>query len=149
MKIFLIFATIFGLLVSAHAQTTVRVTLSNSEIWDVEYQTGRSFTDDSTSIDDAPWWNNEDDVSPAGWATALYNANNSLPDVRFAFDTISSGSLAAFYDQANGNSLQAAAVGADASYAIGATLVPAPFPILGILPVVGFLKRMRRRQKAS
>ncbi|MDB4721340.1 hypothetical protein OAF65_06445 [Verrucomicrobiales bacterium] len=34
-------------------------------------------------------------------------------------------------------------------YAISATLVPAPFPILGILPVVGFLKRMRRRQKAS
>ena len=34
-------------------------------------------------------------------------------------------------------------------YAVSAVAVPAPLPILGILPVVGFLKRMRRRQKAS
>ena len=34
------------------------------------------------------------------------------------------------------------------NYAISAVAVPAPLPILGILPVVGFLKRMRKRQRA-
>ena len=151
MKIFLIFATLFGLLVSAHAQTTVRVTLSNSEVWDVVYRDSVTFSDYETTIDDAPWWNNQDDISGAGWATSLYNANNSLTGVRFAYDTltIASNDYALYYDQANGNSSQAGLQAGSASYAVSATLVPAPFPILGILPVVGFLKRMRRRQKAS
>ena len=97
-------------------------------------------------------WNLADaDAAPAAWATALYNADNNLTGVRFAYDelTIASTDYALYYDQANGNSNQAVLQNANGSYAIGATLVPAPFPILGILPVAGFLRRMRRRQKAS
>ena len=36
--------------------------------------------------------------------------------------------------------------GAPTNYAVSAVAVPAPLPIIGILPVVGFLKRMRKRQ---
>ena len=151
MKVFLIFATLVGLLVTSYAQTTVRVTLSNSEIWDVVYRDSVTFSAYETTIDDAPWWKNQDDVSGAGWATALYNANNSLTGVRFAYDTLTIGGTdyALYYDQANGNSSQAGLQGQAASYAVSATLVPAPFPILGILPVAGFLKRMRKRQQRS
>ena len=151
MKIFLIIATLFGFLVSSHAQTTVRVTLSNSEIWDVVYRDSVTFSAYETTIDDAPWWNNNDDISGAGWATALYNANNSLTGIRFAYDTlaIAGNDYALYYDQTNGSNSHANLDAQSASYAVRATQVPAPFPILGSLPVGGFLKRMRRRHKAS
>ena len=64
-------------------------------------------------------------------------------DLRFAFDSGAN----AFYYTSNGG-LGFDAPGDSANYAISAVAVPAPLPILGILPVVGFLKRMRKRQRA-
>ena len=150
MKIFLIFATALGLLVPTYAQTTLQSITVDGQAYDITYRTGVSFDDYQTTIDDAPWWNlNANNPSPSQFATAVYNSNNALNTIRFAYseDTFGGTDYALYFDQANGATN--AASDAAGTYAVSAVAVPAPLPILGILPVVGFLKRMRRRQKAS
>ncbi len=140
MKIFLIFAAALGFIVSAQAQTTIQVTVSG-QAYDLTYRSNVSFDDYQTTIDDAPWW--DDGSLSSTWATAANTAN-----LRFAYEEQNFGGTDyALYRDLSGSSNAASdAVGI---YAISAVAVPAPLPILGILPVVGFLKRMRRRQKAS
>ena len=148
MKIFLIFATALGFIVSAYSQTTtVRLTVG-SDLYDVVYRDNVTFSDYQTTIDDDTYFWNSGSNS-AGLAAAAYSYDTDLADLRFAYEVVpSAGNYLAKY---NDGSAQTAweATSTTGKYAISATLVPAPFPILGILPVVGFLKRMRRRQKAS
>jgi len=148
MKIFLIFATLVGFIVSAQAQTTVNITV-NGQAYDVTYRTGVTFAAYESTVDDATWWTGDpaDGATASAFATAM-NSAHSLGNIRFGYNTRNILSTDVVdYAISSGGDL--AAVSSSADYAISAVAVPAPLPILGILPVVGFLKRMRRRQKAS
>ena len=148
MKIFLIFATAIGFIVSAHAQTTIQVTVSGQD-YDLTYRDTVSYDDYSSTIDDAPW---HSQVAGGGESVAQTWADTAdVTNLRFAFNKFGFGGGTAVYST-NATTLGSsgdAASNANGMYAINAVAVPAPFPILGILPIVGFLKRMRRRQKAS
>ena len=155
MKIFLFFAAAIYLLIGiANSQTT-----ANGSTWNITYRDNVTFDDYETAITsngstnvagaaiDAPWWGNDTSTVAGNFATALYNADNSTNNVRFAYK---SGNFLntdiVYYSSYSSDDF--AAQNASSSYAISAVEVPAPLPILGILPVVGFLKRMRKRQRA-
>ena len=139
MRIFIIFFSALILSVSVNAATLSNITV-NGQAYDITYHNSTTFDDYQTTIDDAPWWQ--------GSAKAFADAADTN-GLRFAYDTIIIGGVdyALYMDSANSTS-QAALQDATGNYAISAVAVPAPLPILGILPVVGFLKRMRKRQRA-
>ena len=160
MKIFLFFASAIYLLIGiANSQTTVNGISANGSTWNITYRDNVTFDDYETAITsngstnlagaatDAPWWGNDTSTVAGNFATALYNADNSTNNVRFAYK---SGNFLntdiVYYSSYAADDI--AAQNASSSYAISAVEVPAPLPILGILPVVGFLKRMRKRQRA-
>ena len=122
--------------VSAKAATLSNVTVGG-QAYDITYHDSVTFNTYETTIDDAPWWGNS--TTAQTWANAA-----STNDLRFAFDSSASN---AFYYTNNGG-LGFDGKSTSANYAVSAVAVPAPLPILGILPVVGFLKRMRKRQRA-
>ena len=147
MRIFLIFATLIAFIVSAQAQTTIQVTVSGQD-YDLTYRT-TDFDTYSTTIDDAAWWTGSafNGATAATWA----NASTAVSGLRYAYG-ITGGGGNIYYQSSDGDGTSTwsnAATNASGTYAVSAVAVPAPLPILGILPVVGFLKRMRRRQKAS
>ena len=165
MRTFITFVSFIIILVgAANAQTTVSGVTVNGTYWDITYNTGTfdSFqsaisttaggsTALGTGAIAAPWWaENGSYPTKEQFATGLYNSNNALTNVRFAFkeyeDLIGTTDYVNFTTQGGGTDLQSSE--GSAIYAIKAVQVPAPLPILGILPVVGFLKRMRKRQRA-
>ena len=135
MRFFITFVSLIFIVVSAKAATLSNVTVGG-QAYDITYLNSTTFSANSSTIDDAPWWGNG--TTAQTWANAANTA-----DLRFAFD---SGANAFFYTSNGG--LGFSAPGDTANYAVSAVAVPAPLPILGILPVVGFLKRMRKRQRA-
>ena len=150
MKTILIFATAFGFTVSAQAQTTLSNVNVGDAYYDITYRNNISFDDYQTTIDDAPWWGA---VSGGGESLAQAFADAvDMDNLRFAFNeiTFTTPDYALYSTNSTtvGNYANVDTT-ADGNYAVSAVAVPAPLPILGILPVVGFLKRMRRRQKAS
>ena len=141
MRIFISSAIFIVLALSfANAQTTLSNITVNSQAYDITYRTGVDFATYETTIDDAPWWQ--------GTAKSFADAAN-VNNLRFAYDTLTIGQTdyVLYMDSSNADT-QAGSYGDTADYAISAVAVPAPLPILGILPVVGFLKRMRKRQCA-
>ena len=141
MRIFISSAIFLVLALSfADAQTTLSNVTVNGQDYDITYRTGVDFATYETTIDDAPWWQG----SAKSFADAA-NVNN----LRFAYDTLTIGGTDyVLYMDSSNASTQSAAYNDSSDYAISAVAVPAPLPILGILPVVGFLKRMRKRQRA-
>ena len=135
MRLFIKFVSLSVLIVSAKAATLSNITVGG-QAYDITYHDNTTFSAYSSTIDDAPWWGNG--TTAQNWANAANTA-----DLRFAFDSGAN----AFYYTSNGG-LGFSAPGDTANYAVSAVAVPAPLPILGILPVVGFLKRMRKRQRA-
>ena len=135
MRISITIVSLFLLLANSKAATLSNVTV-NGQAYDITYLNSTTFSANSSTIDDAPWWGNG--TTAQAWANAANTA-----DLRFAFDSGAN----AFYYTSNGG-LGFDAPGDSANYAISAVAVPAPLHILGILPVVGFLKRMRKRQRA-
>ena len=135
MRFFITFVILSVLIVSAKAAILSNVTV-NGQAYDITYFDSTTFTQYSSTIDDAPWWGNG--TTAQTWANAA-----NTDDLRFAFDSGAN----AFYYTSNGG-LGFSAPADTANYAVSAVAVPAPLPILGILPVVGFLKRMRKRQRA-
>ena len=135
MRFFITFVSLIFIVVSAKAATLSNVTVGG-QAYDMTYLNSTTFSANSATIDDAPWWGNG--TTAQTWANAANTA-----DLRFAFDSGAN----AFYYTSNGG-LAFSAPGDTANYAVSAVAVPAPLPILGILPVVGFLKRMRKRQRA-
>ena len=146
------------LLGSTNAQTTLNGISANGSTYNVTYRDNVTFDDFETAISSngstnlggdsiaAPWWNNNS-TAANNFATALYNADNSLNNLRFSYKSGNFlGTDIVYYASYQGSDIDAQS--APASYAISAVEVPAPLPILGILPVVGFLKRMRKRQRA-
>ena len=136
MKFVITFMSLFFIVVSSKAATLSNVTVSG-QAYDITYHNDVTFSTYEPTIDAAQWWG--DGATAQTWANAA-NTN----DLRFAFDSSASN---AFYYTNNGG-LGFDAKSASANYAVSAVAVPAPLPILGILPVVGFLKRMRKRQRA-
>jgi len=164
MKIIITFVSLFLLAITAKSQTTLSAITVNGQQYDITYNTGTfdSFeTDISTNAGDsrdvsgnaiaAPWWSTSDSMARS-FAVAVRSANNANNNIRFAHKTANIFGTDAIYAATyNGGSDVATVVYAQnesASYAVSAVAVPAPLPILGILPVVGFLKRMRKRQRA-
>jgi hypothetical protein len=128
------------LAVSVNAATLSNVTVSG-QAYDITYLDSVTFNAQQTTIDDAPWWNSGSLAQT--WATAANTAN-----LRFAYEEQTFGGTEYnLYKTTAGTSLNDASTNSG-NYAVSAVAVPAPLPILGILPVVGFLKRMRKRQRA-
>ena len=140
MKIFITFVSTLVLAVSVNAATLSNITV-NGTVYDITYQDSTTFNAQQTTIDDAPWWNSGSLAQT--WATAANTAN-----LRFAYEEQTFGGTEYnLYKTTAGTSLNDASTNSG-NYAVSAVAVPAPLPILGILPVVGFLKRMRKRQRA-
>ena len=140
MKIFITFVSTLVLAVSVNAATLSNVTVSG-QAYDITYLDSVTFNAQQTTIDDAPWWNSGSLAQT--WATAANTAN-----LRFAYEEQTFGGTEYnLYKTTAGTSLNDASTNSG-NYAVSAVAVPAPLPILGILPVVGFLKRMRKRQRA-
>jgi len=94
---------------------------------------------------DMPWWGSS--------ATAQSFANaTGINNVYYGYENFAGFGLnAVYYYKSNGSggSISSNAdVSDNINYAVSAVAVPAPLPILGIVPVVGFLQRMRKRQHA-
>ena len=148
MRFFITFAALIFFGVCASGQTFVTEHVDapgtdNDGVWRIGYSTG-TFDANQSSIESLPWWGNEG--AAQSFATAM-DVNN----LQFAFQevTFTTPDYALF----STNSTSVGSYGnldtsSTAIYAISAQNVPAPLPILGILPVVGFLKRMRKRQRA-
>ena len=143
MKIFtILIAFLLATLSLLNAQTTLSNVTVNGSAWDITYRSSVDFDTYQTTIDDARWW--QDSGIAKNFADGA-NTNN----LRFAYDTITiGGSDYALYMDNQNNGSQAALESSNGNYAVSAVAVPSPLPILGILPVVGFLKRMRKRQRA-
>ena len=150
MRIFIILGIILLTALSfANAQSTLSSVNVNGQNYDITYRTNVNFNDYQTTIDDAPWW---DGGTPSAsvFANALYDYNSNTSAIRFAFkeypELIGTTDYVNYYSYDDQTAIGSSET--NAAYAISAVAVPAPLPILGILPVVGFLKRMRKRQRA-
>ena len=159
MRTFITFVSFIIILVgNANAQIIIPSLEVGGNQYDITYREGVSFDDYETAISSngstnlagnsiaAPWWDNNS-TAANNFATAMYNADNDLNNLRFSYKSGNFlGTDIVYYASYSGSDI--AAQNASANYAISAVEVPAPLPILGILPVVGFLKRMRKRQRA-
>ena len=147
MRFFITFVSlIFLVVLNENAQTTVSNVTVNGQLYDIQYNSG-SYDSLEGSVNFAgisQWWGSEAN------AQAFADATN-VAGVRFAHGTTNIsgvGDMVAYRDTSTSELTLATQAQAGQNYAISAVAVPAPLPILGILPVVGFLKRMRKRQRA-
>ena len=140
MRLFITIVSLYVLIVSAKAATLADIYVNNIR-YNITYETGVTFNSQQSTIDDAPWWDSGSLAQT--WATAADTAG-----IRFAYEEQTFGGTEFnLYKTTAGTSLNDASTNTG-NYAVSAVEVPAPLPILGILPVVGFLKRMRKRQRA-
>ena len=158
MRIFIIFVSLFFLIGFAKAQSTLSSIVVDGQQYDITYRNNVTFDDYEGTIlgtdpgtSQVPWWS-ASNATANSFATAVYNADNTDNNIRFAHKTDTLFGTAAVYasEYNSGSALQTNVYAQNASgnYAVSAVAVPAPLPILGILPVVGFLKRMRKRQRS-
>tara|TARA_B100000925_G_scaffold138751_1_gene103980 strand:- start:4519 stop:5019 length:501 start_codon:yes stop_codon:yes gene_type:complete len=95
---------------------------------------------------DMPWWGSSSTAQTFANAT---NVNN----VYYGYENFAGFGLnAVYYYKSNGSggSISSNAdVNDNINYAVSAVAVPAPLPVLGIIPVVGCLRRMRKRQEIN
>ena len=146
MRIFItIVCSIFVVVSNVNAQTTVSNVTVSGQAYDIQYNSGSydSLETAGTNFSAiSQWWGSESNAQAFADAT-------DVAGVRFAHGvtTIAGSDYVAFRNTTtNSLTLDAQSTGGQ-NYAISAVAVPAPLPILGILPVVGFLKRMRKRQR--
>ena len=104
-----------------------------------------SYDGNASQFQSTPWWNDSSLAQSFAQATSVRN-------VHYAYQTSSFFGLN-YVDFQKSNSSGGSVAGTFSTsstfqFAVSAVAVPAPLPILGILPVVGFLKRMRKRQRA-
>ena len=94
---------------------------------------------------DMPWWGSSATAQSFANATVINN-------VYYGYENFAGFGLNAVYYYKSNGSGGSISSNADVidniNYAVSAVAVPAPLPILGIVPVVGFLQRMRKRQHA-
>jgi hypothetical protein len=137
---------IFLVVLNVNAQTTVSNVTVSGQNYDIQYNSG-SYDSLEGSVNFSgisQWWGSEANAQSFADAT-------NVAGVRFAHGTTNIsgvGDMVAYRDTTTSDLTLATQAQAGQNYAISAVAVPAPLPILGILPVVGFLKRMRKRQRA-
>ncbi|MDA7680819.1 hypothetical protein N8603_00375 [Verrucomicrobiales bacterium] len=134
---FQIFCLCLTIIFADAATTSVTV---GGQDYTVTYES-TSYDGNASQFQSTPWWNDSSLAQSFAQATSVRN-------VHYAYQTWSS-----FVDYQKSNSSGGSVAGTWSTsstfkYAVSAVAVPAPLPILGILPVVGFLKRMRKRQRA-
>ena len=143
MRIFIIFA--ISALISLTANSATTTTTIGAKQYTVTYSTD-TFSNLSGQINSSDaWWSGFpfDGTVSQTWANGTTAAS-----VRFAY-SLDDGTVSYLSSDVDGTSTYGTvADSVSANYAVSAVAVPAPLPILGILPVVGFLKRMRKRQRA-
>ena len=154
MRIVLIIAALSLLMSSTYAQVEIEIHnldvdgTENDGHWWFTYDTG-TYDSLETTIDtnvgsgNIWWWGNE------SAAQSIADATNR-DGLRFAHGetTISGvGDMVAYRDTNTSDLTLALQTQAGQEYVISASRVPAPLPILGVLPVVGFLRKMRRKQQ--
>ena len=115
----------------------------NEGNWRFTYQTGTYDSLENTinsNINNGNiwWWGNSDN------AETLANTTN-ISGLRFPYATGNVAGNDTIFSYATIGQLQVFQ-SSSGNYVINATQVPAPLPILGIIPIIGFLKKMRRRQ---
>ena len=123
--------------------TTISVTVGGQD-YTVTYES-TTYDGNESQFQSTPWWNNSSLAQSFAQATSVRNVHYAYqPDsylgVPFVDFQKSNGS--------GGSTDSTMTTSSTRNYAVSAVTVPAPLPILGILPVVGFLKRMRKRQRA-
>jgi len=140
MKIILIIAALASLSAVLQAQELSKsVTVSGQE-YTLYYRENVTYDDYESNIEVSFWAGSS--ATAALWAEAAAVAN-----LRFAYDEYSFGGNPAINYRQDGDSGATGALqNATANYAIYANSAPAPIPLLGILPVVGFLRKMRKRK---
>lgn len=142
MKFFFSLMSLFSILATANAATTI-VTVSEQQ-YTVTYES-ISYVGNESQFQSTQWWLNP--VTAQSFAQA-----SSINGINYGYEESTGFGLSYLYSiRSNGvgGSLAVSADTADTrNYAISAVAVPAPVPVLGILPILGFLKRMRMRQKA-
>ncbi len=136
-SLFLIFFTFIFINVGSAATTTLYY---DGTGYQVTYNT-TTFTADESSINSATWWGK-------GEQSKKMADNSGINGLRFAYDkfTIGGNEYAAFRLRENNDS-NLELVSDSANYAISAVTVPGPLPFLGLLPVMGVLRKMRRKQQ--
>ena len=108
----------------------------------LRYRTSVNYNAYESTIEAAPWFGNN-----TGSGTNA-NAFAVAAGLRFAYgETTIAGNEYALYRTSGGT--DAAAESTDgANYAVSATPVPGPLPLLGVLPFVGFLRKMRKKSQS-
>ena len=95
---------------------------------------------------DMPWWGSSATAQTFAGATSVNN-------VYYGYENfVGFGLNAVYYYKSNGigGSISSNAdVSDNINYAVSAVAVPAPLSVFGIIPLVGFLKRMRKRQEIN
>ena len=129
----------FTIILADAATTTITV---EGQQYTVTYETTR-YDGNASQFKSTQWWGDSSTAKSFAKATSESNISyafgkQSSFGVRWITSRTSNGS--------GGSSLNTFPDSFDIPYAISSVAVPAPLPILGILPVVGFLKRMRKRQ---
>ena len=139
-KLLLNFFFLYFTIILADAATTT-VTVEGQQ-YTVTYET-TTYDGNASQFKSTLWWGDSSTAKSFAKATSESNISYAFSKqtsfgVRWITSRSSNGS--------GGSSLNNFPDGADLPYAISSVAVPAPLPILGILPVVGFLRRMRKRQ---
>ena len=139
--LFQIFCLCITIIFADAATTSVTV---GGQDYTVTYES-TSYDGNASQFQSTPWWNDSSQAQSFAQATSVRN-------VHYAYQTSSFFGLN-YVDFQKSNSSGGSVAGTFSTsstfqFAVSAVAVPAPLPILGILPVVGFLKRMRKRQRA-
>ena len=144
MKCFIqIFIFLLSFKILSASTTTVNIEGQSYTVTynNISYDGNESEFNDS----DMPWWGSSATAQSFANATVINN-------VYYGYENFAGFGLnAVYYYKSNGSggSISSNAdVSDNINYAVSAVAVPAPLPILGIVPVVGFLQRMRKRQHA-
>ena len=139
--LFQIFCLCLTIIFADAATTSVTV---GGQDYTVTYES-TSYDGNASQFQSTPWWNDSSQAQSFAQATSVRNVHYAYQTssffgfgyVDFQKSNSSGGSVAGTYSTSS-----------TFQFAVSAVAVPAPLPILGILPVVGFLKRMRKRQRA-
>ena len=145
MKCFIqIFIFLLSFKILSASTTTVNIEGQSYTVTynNISYDGNESEFNDS----DMPWWGSSATAQSFANATVINN-------VYYGYENFAGFGLnAVYYYKSNGSggSISSNAdVNDNINYAVSAVAVPAPLPVLGIIPVVGFLKRMRKRQEIN
>ena len=143
MKIFLIFATLLSFSLTVEAQLLSKNITVSGQDYTLYYRESVTYDAYEANIEVAFW---EGSSSTA----ALWAEASEIANLRFAYDEYDfGGSDAINYRVYNDSGAAGVLQSATSNYAIYANSAPAPIPLLGVLPVFAFLRKMRKKKSQS